>query len=241
MNIGARLRTGREARGLSLPAVASAIRIHPRFLTAIEENDWRALPPRPYGRGFVRAYASLLGEHPEQTVRDYFAQFAPPPAPGPVQTAEPPAPARARRSVRVRSGPTAAVLTGLVVVALVTVAALRREPARAPSSNGVVATAGLSSPSPAGTTGTAEPRPEPDAPVRVDIEATAAAWVTATVDGRRAIYRTMRAGERETLRGRDTIWLRVGDAGAIRWRVNGRPAEAMGTSGAVRSARVTAQ
>ena len=77
--------------------------------------------------------------------------------------------------------------------------------------------------------------------VVVELDVTAPAWVTATVDGTRAVYRTMQPGEHETLRGRDNIALRVGNAGAIRWAVNGRHAEMMGAPGAVRSVRVSAE
>lgn len=244
MNIGARLRTGREARGLSIAAVAVVLRVPPRFLTAIEENDCRAIPPRPYGRGFVRAYAAHLGENPDETVREFFAQFAPPAAP--VQTAE--APRRAPRSgeavlLRLRGGVAAGVLTCMVVAVLV-LAAIRTRPTRDASTPNAVGTAGTSAPAAAGTAGLAHTQgrtEQSNAPVSIELEATGPAWVTATVDGRRAIYRTMQAGEHETLRGRESISVRVGDAGAIRWQVNGRSAAVMGPSGAVKSARITAQ
>src|SRR5262245_5979991 len=75
MSIGAQLRTAREAKGLSLGAVAQRTRVQPRTLVAIELNDLTLLPPRPFGRGFVRAYAQEVDLDPDRTVRDYFAQF----------------------------------------------------------------------------------------------------------------------------------------------------------------------
>jgi cytoskeleton protein RodZ len=86
MSVGARLRASREARGLSIDAVAHATRVQSRILAAIERDDVAAVPPRPFGRGFVRAYAQEMGLDADQTARDYFAQFAPvaaPPAPEP--------------------------------------------------------------------------------------------------------------------------------------------------------------
>ena len=77
MDIGAQLRSSREGRRLSLETVARTIRVQPRVLVAIERNDSAAIPPRPFGRGFVRAYAREVGLNPDQTVRDYFEQFAP--------------------------------------------------------------------------------------------------------------------------------------------------------------------
>ena len=61
MDIGTQLRNAREARGLTLDALSRSTRVQPRILSAIEQNDSMRLPPRPYGRGFVRAYASEVG------------------------------------------------------------------------------------------------------------------------------------------------------------------------------------
>jgi hypothetical protein len=75
--------------------------------------------------------------------------------------------------------------------------------------------------------------------VRVNLEAARAVWVTAVVDGDRTVYRTLQAGERVALNGTHDVTLRVGDAGAIVWQVNGRPSAPMGQSGEVRTERVT--
>ena len=74
-DIGAQLRSTREAQGLTLETMAHRTRVQPRFLTAIEENDLRSIPPKPFGRGFVRAYAREVGLDPERAVHDYFGQF----------------------------------------------------------------------------------------------------------------------------------------------------------------------
>ena len=71
------------------------------------------------------------------------------------------------------------------------------------------------------------------------LEATDPVWVAASTDGQRIIYRTMRPGERETLRADRAIAIRVGDAAALRWRINDGPDNVMGTRGAVRSVRLT--
>jgi cytoskeleton protein RodZ len=36
-------------------------RVHTRYLTALEENDWSVLPTRVFAIGYVRAYAAALG------------------------------------------------------------------------------------------------------------------------------------------------------------------------------------
>ncbi len=57
---GARLRAGREAAGLSLEQVAQQLKLAPRQVRALEEEDFAQLPGRTFARGFVRNYARLL-------------------------------------------------------------------------------------------------------------------------------------------------------------------------------------
>jgi cytoskeleton protein RodZ len=243
MNIGARLQASRERLGYSLADVAAALRIQPRYLVAIEHDDCSILPPRPYGRGFVRAYAAHLGENPEQTVRDFFAQFEPPapviPRVEPPPSRFTPMPAYERAQTGIFT-----VLLLCVGVAIVLAISIRRNPAPAAAPQHPVGTSGSGAPAVTGNTVPGQVHTTTDAPgtdgVAVDLEATAPAWVTATVDGKRTLYRTMQPGEHERLRGRALISITVGNAGAIRWAVNGRPAETMGAAGAVRSVRVSA-
>jgi transcriptional regulator with XRE-family HTH domain len=68
---GELLRRAREARGLALDAVADATRIAPRHLEALERSDLDALPAGPFGKGYVRSYAKLLGIDPEPILEDY--------------------------------------------------------------------------------------------------------------------------------------------------------------------------
>ena len=77
----AQLRSAREGKGLSIGTLAERTRVPVRTLAAIERNDQSALPPHPFGRGFVRAYAEEVDLDSERLVREYFAQFpSPPPA-----------------------------------------------------------------------------------------------------------------------------------------------------------------
>lgn len=57
---GALLRETREAKGLTVAEVASAIKFHPRQIEAIERDDYEQLQGRTFLRGFVRAYARAL-------------------------------------------------------------------------------------------------------------------------------------------------------------------------------------
>ena len=62
--IGARLRAAREARALTLEAVAAELRIRVIILSAMEREDHAALPERVYLLGLLRTYARFLGLDP---------------------------------------------------------------------------------------------------------------------------------------------------------------------------------
>ena len=57
---GARLQAAREAAGLSLEQVSQQLKLAPRQVRALEEEDFAQLPGRTFARGFVRNYARLL-------------------------------------------------------------------------------------------------------------------------------------------------------------------------------------
>ncbi len=57
----ARLRTAREAQGLTTTDIAARTRITIRHVLALDRGDLAALPGRPYVLGFVRNYARAVG------------------------------------------------------------------------------------------------------------------------------------------------------------------------------------
>lgn len=59
-DVGARLRTAREALGMETEAVASSLKLSRRQVEALEAGDWSKLPGRTFIRGFVRNYARVL-------------------------------------------------------------------------------------------------------------------------------------------------------------------------------------
>lgn len=46
---------------MSLQAVQAELKIRERYLKALEENDFTAIPGEVYARGFLRSYAKFLG------------------------------------------------------------------------------------------------------------------------------------------------------------------------------------
>jgi cytoskeleton protein RodZ len=63
--IGEALRSTREHRGLSIDQVAQDTRISPRFLEALEAEQFNELPAPVYVRGFLRSYANYLKLEPQ--------------------------------------------------------------------------------------------------------------------------------------------------------------------------------
>ena len=59
--IGAKLKQARVGANLSLQDISDRTRISLRFLTAIENDDFAALPGRVYVIGFTKAFARAVG------------------------------------------------------------------------------------------------------------------------------------------------------------------------------------
>jgi cytoskeleton protein RodZ len=255
MSIGAQLRTAREAKGISVGTLSQRIRIQPRVLSAIELDDSSSMPPRPFGRGFVRAYAEEVGLDPDRTVREYFAQF-----PSTVTAGIPDIRDRSTRVVRDAdftppsqwSGFAAAVVILLLVVAAAVIFGRRggapHEPQAVGTSGGSVATPAATESRPAAAAVETPPSATPQAPsapaaparpLTLVLTASRPCWVTADADGRRATFRTLQAGDHETISADREIVLRVGDAGAVSWTLNGREGAPLGALGAVRDLTIT--
>lgn len=74
--LGDGFRAARERSGKSPAELAAETKVHRRFLTALEQNDWSSLPSRVFALGYVRAYASALALD-EQTAVERFKRESP--------------------------------------------------------------------------------------------------------------------------------------------------------------------
>src|ERR1700724_4667828 len=70
-SFGELLKREREMREVSLNDVTVATRIAPRFLEAMENEDWEKLPGGVFNRGFVRSVARYLGLDEEGLLAEY--------------------------------------------------------------------------------------------------------------------------------------------------------------------------
>jgi len=76
-SFGARLKREREKRKITLDDISVATKIAPRFLTALESDQFDQLPGGIFNKGFVRSYARHLGLDENQTIADFVAASAP--------------------------------------------------------------------------------------------------------------------------------------------------------------------
>jgi cytoskeletal protein RodZ len=86
--IGHILREARENKGFTLQQVQEETRINSRFLNALEEGDYGALPTPVHVRGFLRNYARFLGLDPQPLLDRYQAVQGVPYLPAPNSNGE---------------------------------------------------------------------------------------------------------------------------------------------------------
>lgn len=68
---GARLGQAREALGIARGDVAASLHLEEEMLAALEEGREEDLPAQAYVRGYMRAYARLVGLDPQQLVERF--------------------------------------------------------------------------------------------------------------------------------------------------------------------------
>jgi cytoskeleton protein RodZ len=121
--IGVTLREARKRRKLDFSEVEAAIKIRPRFLRAMENEEWDVLPGGAYTRGFIRTYAAYLGLDGERLADEYRRTNGPPGEERAPKRVEP-VPTGARPPRRGVSGGIVIALVALAVVAALVVIGL---------------------------------------------------------------------------------------------------------------------
>ena len=183
--IGETLRKARTERGVELSEVERATKIRAKFLEAMEEDRWGALPAPVYARGFLDIYARYLGLD-QQALLDEYRQTVEGEQHEPIpQSVIKPGTLRQTRPVgRTRSinwGPVAKVLAGLIVVAvvgLVIVGSIGGSDNSGGSDNGGKGRAqGSKAAGPSSTPTRTTTSSTPAGEVSVELRATAPVWV----------------------------------------------------------------
>lgn len=74
--IGNSLREARERQGRTFPDLERTTQIRSRYLKAIEDEDFSAIPALAYTRGFLRVYAEELGLDGQLYIDEFNSRFA---------------------------------------------------------------------------------------------------------------------------------------------------------------------
>ena len=73
--VGTILRNARLKKGKTVADVADDLCIRKLYINAIENMDYKNIPPLPYGIGFIRSYAHYLGLNSDRIVSSYRQSF----------------------------------------------------------------------------------------------------------------------------------------------------------------------
>jgi cytoskeleton protein RodZ len=245
-DIGSRIRHAREQRGLTLRDIANTTKISTAALNAIEHNDFARLPGGVFSRAYVRAFATEVGLDADELTREYRARFETEIAAGPLP------PHKADWYDRLRPlYPLPAVLVTVGILIGGSVILKRAQiPHESPDERSTL------NPVEADLPEDIAPTDERDATeevafansavseagvqsLRLEIRVNGPCWVSAVADGQRVVYRLMQPGERKLVQARSLITLRVGDAGAVAYSINGATGRPLGKNGEVVTVRIT--
>jgi cytoskeleton protein RodZ len=243
---GARLRQAREQAGLTLHDVAEQTKIQRWILDRIEDDDLARVPGGIFIRGYLTSFALAVGLDGDRLWAEYRADTE-------RHAAEPEVPVA---PMEARRGRPLWTMVGIAAAVVVTAVVWRNMPRSNPDSANVAVPQLPDHPSevvPAAATSTPRPeavvaldatkgdRPRPSSvSLAIKLHASADVWVEVKADRQPRVYRLVTAGEDLAVDARREIVLRVGDASAVTYTINGAPGRPLGGPGMVREIVVSA-
>lgn len=243
--VGTQLRATRERKGISLHDVSMRTRIKISLLEALEQGEMEKLPRGPFPRSFARAYALEIGLNPEALLADLHSEPVLPPLP-----AVPPY-RETWQTLRAFAG---RLLAGAVLLAAAILLPRWTPPeqTKVADAGAAVATTGGQAPDalvfdatrraaqPLATSATPTGVPAvSQAPLTFALRAITEVWIEVTADGRRVAYDLLSPATEKIFTAQQTLTLRIGDAAAIEYTVNGRRGVPLGRSGQVRDLQLS--
>lgn len=262
--VGEILRRERLRTGLDLDKIAQDTKISVHILELIESDQFEKLPGGVFARSFVRQYARAVGMNAEEMV-ELDKMLAPNSEPVPsVQAAsrEPEirmlAAPRLAVGSRLRSNSSLPALALVVLVMLACSGAYtlwlksRNAPAAVAETTRAGKPAETATPAAAAPAASPETAPPPAQSVSSTITADDATgalhialtaeeetWVRATANGKVVFSGVIQANETKALSAGDTVTLRIGNAGGVAIRLNGKAIPAVGAKGQVRTVQLS--
>jgi len=221
--------------------IAEELCLTQRYLRALEQNDLKSLPGIFFYKSFVRQYAALLGV-PAKLIQPGLSALtedgqSPRASPPPVRELDPLVQASNRYYFADRRiGVPVGMLAAVVVVCSVFYGWWNRPPrpqlTRAPRS---VPTVMIQPQIATPTLQVADVSGEDDmSHVVLNLSATEATWISITSDGKQIFSGMLQPSQTKTVSGLDAAMMKVGNAGGLEVRLNGKAIGPLGARGQVR-------
>jgi cytoskeletal protein RodZ len=257
VGIGSVLKEERLHQNLNREEISRLTCIAPRFIEAIEQDDFSRLPAIVFARSFVRQYSQVLGLDPGPLLAALpkpDIESAPLPAPPPGRNRWDP---RVKSALQTVLFVAAAIGAGTVAwarfnsgaedgsyfsfhnwrVREVITASPRTARATAPAS--VPEVLPVASPTGTSVEEAASPVEEAAAPVKVTVAAHEASWVQITADGKPLFSGILNPGGVQTAGASGRVKVLAGNAGGVDISLNGKKLDPLGPAGQVRSVTLT--
>lgn len=241
MAIGNALREAREKLGLSTQEVEEATKIRRKYIQALEDENFEIIPGKVYVRGFLRSYARFLSIDGESLVQEYNQMNG-------CQVEEETDPQQEitvitkNTSKRYRKYFTVAaavvLLAGFIYVLGSSNIGLQNQLADEGKSPKTTENGSLDG---AGQEGKGEGTADDTAQNNVEITGMdvvlqvtdAECWMRIVVDDQNAFEGLVGPGSIKTFKGEESVQLKLGNAGAVKVKVNGKDYGFLGAPGQV--------
>jgi cytoskeleton protein RodZ len=218
--IGSSLREARERRELALADVERATRIRSKYLAALEDERFNALPEEVYAKAFLRTYADFLGLDGGLFADEFEARMEasrPPPPPPPERHFA--MPTFDRRLGTVLALGAAAIVVGLVAWRFTGGSTREVRPLES------------GHPAPKTVTTAQKPNKPPQRPKLANLRVAAAGdcWLSVRIGSRdgRVLYEGMLPAGDSLHFARRRLWIRIGAPWNLTVRLNGRVVRAL--------------
>ena len=236
----ARLRTAREAKGLSQRQVADATKLSLRAIESLERGCLRELPGGIYRRSIVKAVAREVGLNPDQILAEFISLDSDDLPSMPAAETVPPQTVASHNRLFALFSAALPLVGGVLYLAAPLArpavqhveapkAVVKVQPRVLPVTAEVVPVGGFVKVS--------EPSTRP-APVVVTLTISSRCQLRVVADGNEIVGRTMEQGESLPIELGDEILLLGDNASAVQFSINGQAGRMLGEPGDVLSARI---
>lgn len=229
---GEKLREARERHGFTIEHVEEETKIRKLYLNALEEENFSLLPPQVYANGFVKRYARFL-DLDEEELSNEFKELAY--GNIPIDAPEPILPKPQKESllnkIPVKNIITAAIFLIIVIwagnylVGYISDLVNDQNPARPP----VVDKNKPDKQNPAPVQPAAD-----QLKMTVKVKPDQKCWVLVRVDGEEKLSQTLTGNQEQSFIAKDSIFIRVGNAGAVDLLINDKPIKPIGKAAEVK-------